>query len=185
MSDTDPRSPIHSVIRCAEFAEDVELIDIHVAGNDFVLLRSKKMPEFAFMLWTTELTTTMSQMSFRYSGGRRSFDYSVVCACCPSELKNQKKPSEVEKECEEWKKAEAMKFKEALLEACRQNSITKVFMRCAGFWNGHYGNIAGVVIVEASEYWKTYNETYGEFYGRRTIRESLRFIHEASKGLGF
>ena len=178
MFEADPRDSIHRVVRCAEFAEDVELIDIHVAGSAFVLLRSKKMPEFAFMLWTTEPTTTRSQMSFRYGSGRRSFDYSVVCACCASELRNQTAPSE---SVEEWKKAEAEKFKSALCGACCQNSVTTVFMRRAQSWKEGYGVIAGVEIVEASEY----RQACGELYGRRTIAESFRFIHEDSRGLGF
>lgn len=184
MSILDPRSPIHQVVRCALFAEDVELIDVQTTGDALVLLRSKKMPEFAFVLWTTRLTTTQAQMSFRYAGERRSFDYSVVCACCPSEGYGKQVPPEYleysEERKKEWMTAERGSFKAAVQEACRAGAIQTVFLRRADGWRKHYGDLAGVEVAEAREH----VQACCELYGRRTIREALRFIHENSRGLG-
>ncbi|MEK9155256.1 MAG: hypothetical protein AAB839_01265 [Patescibacteria group bacterium] len=181
MSITDPRESIHRVVRCAVFAEDVELIDIPTTGDALVLLRSKKMPEFAFVLWTTRLTTTRAQMSFRYSGERRSFNYSVVCACCPSEGYGKQIPSErSEERKKEWAAAEKKSFGAAMQEVCRVNAIRTIFMRRADSWRDRYGDLVDVEVVEACNH----AEAYGELYGRRTVREALRFIHEHSQGLG-
>ena len=177
------RLTIHEMIKNALHAEDVELINVPVEGSPIALLRIKHMPEYAFVMWVSEKTSTYSQMVFCLPDHGYSDRYPVVCACCRSEQYGITPPegkilSLVGED--DWQKGCAQAFKNALVETALANGITTLFMRRAKAWSRHYGNVHGLDIVEASEFEKAMTE----LYGCKLIREAMRFIDfHASRGL--
>ena len=84
MEITDIRETIKSVL----YAEDVELIEVPVKGEDAVFLRVKTLPEFAFVLHAGGHHSTKWHLNFvmpdDISNGWMkgvSHGYYVVCLC--------------------------------------------------------------------------------------------------------
>ena len=81
----------------------------------------------------------------------------------------------------QWQNDLAVEFKKSLIDTCRANSISTIFMRGARSWSDHYGSSEGLSVVEAGEH----IDALLEEYGRRVIREALQFIdYERSQRLG-
>ena len=166
---------IHEVIQQAMSADNIELIDVPVPGEPIVLLRVKTMPEFAFVVWVKQSTSTLYQMRFKLkSGGLSSSYYPIVCACCSSEMHGLKCPFDEsqEQEREAWKKELAERFRRVIVDTCQSNGIKAIFMRRADQWRRRYGNTNGLKIVEG----KNYEHAYQYLYGRRVISQALEFI---------
>jgi hypothetical protein len=168
---------LHEVIRQAKFVGNVEIIDVPVEGSPIALLRVKVMPEFAFVLWVTERTSTWSQLVFRMPWNGNSAGYPVVCACCPSEAYGLEVPG---MDIGSISKEKAPVFKSALVNTAQMHGIHTLFMRNASSWNEHYGDAQGLSIKEAEDH----RDAYGEWYGCRVIKEALQFMHRCSEGLG-
>ncbi|MDP3995568.1 MAG: hypothetical protein Q8P78_03050 [bacterium] len=171
---------IHDALKQAEFAANVELIDVPVEGAAIALLRTKEMPEFAFVMWVDVKTSTLSQMVFFMHDHGTSAHYPVVCACCSSERYGLKSPTEDKEGEVAWETVLAAKFKAALAGACRANGVTTIFMRHANSWRKHYGDAEGLIVVEAL--W--HRDAFLNLYGRKVVRDALQFIdYSSSKGL--
>ena len=155
--------------------ENVELIEVPVPGDSITLLRAKEMPEYAFVLWTSRKTSTMSQL-FLHDVDQK---FTVTCACCDSETYGLT-PPEKEEEHLKWKNQMIEQFRNALTYTAFSNGIHTLFMRKAGSWNDHYGQVSGLRIVEAYEHIPSYKE----FYNKDDAKRHLSFIdYDQSEGL--
>ena len=174
------KKSIHEMV---ESVTNIELIDVPIKGDSIVLLRTKEMPEFAFVMWVQRNTSTLSQMVFQVPNERGS-QYPVVCACCASEQYGLEPPVSQTEDNEQWKKwAEnlAMKFGESIASVCHSNGVHTIFMRRAKSWNGHYGDVDGLQVIEA----KDHRNALLELHGRKIVRDALCFIDFSSScGLG-
>lgn len=168
---------IHEVVRQIESITGVELIDVPVEGDAITLLRTRSMPEYAFVMWVHRNTSTLSQMVFRAPSHDR---YPVVCACCPSAIYGMQSPTEDAVERDKWEKEMASRFKQALISTCQACGVKTLFMRRAEAWSRQYGNTEGLAIVEASKH----RDAMYELYGRKIVSDALQFIdYSSSQGL--
>lgn len=169
---------IHEAVSQCKEAGNVELIDIPVGGDPIVLLRTKEMPEFAFVMWVDKHSGTFSQMAFEGSEHGRDYRYLVVCACCGSETYGLECPKGRDEK--EWEKEMAVPFKQAIVKTCREKGISVLFMRRADSWSDHYGDVKGLEVVEAMKH----KDAMCELYGRKVVREVLQFIDmDKSRGM--
>jgi hypothetical protein len=162
----------------SNLTKTLDHIEVPLPGDSILLLRVRKMPEFAFVMWRCINTTTASQMAFKMPNGDESNWYPVVCACCPSETSGLNPPKGDAEELE-WKVKMAEEFKRAMIDTCRENGVTTIFMRRASAWSECYGDVDGLEIVEAASHFQAF--TY--LYGRKVVEDSLQFIHPSSRGL--
>jgi hypothetical protein len=154
---------------------NVELVDVPTEGEHIVLFRVKELPAYAFPMWVSHRSSTAAWMAFRLGDRDSTRAYPIVCACCPSEEYGLTAPKG-DDEREEWLKGKAAQFKKSLVDACRANGITTLFMRRAAEWKPHYGDTEGLQIVEA----KGFSSTLLEEHGRRVVRESFQFLTDNS-----
>jgi len=177
------KTKLGSTIDQAMLAEQLELIPLEREGQRIELLRVKSMPELAFAMWSNEQQGTYTQLRFRLQDGGVSRHYTVVCACCGSECYGLECPNKEAKYDDpavvEWRQGEAGKFKEVLAKTCKENGISVLFFRRASAWENHYGSVADLQIVEASE--GEVLEAYFDLHGKKRVCEALRFIDNSSR----
>lgn len=136
------RVSIHEAVRNSRFARSIELIDIPVREGSMVLLRTKKIPEYAFAIWASAKHYTLSQLVL--DGDLSNTEYSVVCACCYPELK------------------------EVILDACKAHSVNTLFMRHAHVWHG-WAQCQVPSLMEGYLCWDYYSFAYGREVAKREL----------------
>lgn len=174
------RPSVPEVLRQAAGAENMEIFDVPVACKPIVLLRAKEMPDCAFVVWSANRSSTASQIAFHLTAGGVSEHYSVVCACCRSEVYGLKPPQDpiMGITVALWL---TQQFSEAIADTCRANGITTVFMRKAGCWTERYGDMEGIAVVEAKDWLRTMSERFE----RQALLDAFKCIDiEASRGMG-
>ena len=176
---------IQTALQTALHAENVEAIELALEGNQRVLVRSKAMPMFAFMVWSEHRSGTFSWLGLDIPKDSKGMaDYQVVCACCGTQVYGITKPESLkDNDAEGWKqfKTEHGKtFKLVLTETCKRYGITTVFMRRASAWDNQYGPIDGVRFAEAREFQKVMLELYSS----KVVEEHTKFISRStSRGM--
>lgn len=93
------------LIAAADGAENVEIIEL---DDETALLRSKELPDIAFVMWRDRQFGTAAVMRFRGAVTREE-GCCVVCACC-----RRKKP-----------------FRDMVFDACHTHGISTILMRKA------------------------------------------------------
>ena len=175
---------IQAALKVAKHAENVEVIELALEGDQRVLVRSKNMPEFAFLLWSDHRPSTHSWLGLDLPDTPyENSSYPVVCACCDTEIYGVTKPGNVGDDrnsdvYKEWSSGLGQAFKHVLSETCKKNGITTIFMRRASSW--YHGELDNIKIVEAMNY----QEAILELYGRQVIRVNTKFISQStSRGM--
>ncbi len=174
---------IQAALKVAKHAENVEVIELALEGDQRVLVRSKAMPEFAFLVWSDHQSSTHSWLGLDLPDtSYENSSYQVVCACCGTHTYGVSKPGDVgESDSEgykEWSNGLGQVFKCVLQETCKKNGITTIFMRRASSW--HYGELDGIKIVEASGH----QNAMLDLYGRQVIQANTEFIsRRTSRGM--
>lgn len=175
------RPRVDEVLRNAVSGENMEVLRVPAAGRGIMLLRAKALPQFAFAVWADHRSGTRSQISFRLQGGACSDHYSVVCACCRSEVYGLMKPPQdplMGMAVALWL---TQQFVEAVTDTCRANGITSVFLRKARFWAERYGEPNGFIVVEAGEW---FNHIAAEHGGDAVHAAFDCFDRRNSQGMG-
>lgn len=158
---------LQETLAIAENSENAEVIEL---SGDLVLLRTKDMPEFAFLMWTNRDSGTFFHLSFKMPKIHKSEAYLVTCVCChPWSCGIQDEPETSEDGYEEWEKEKEAEFKLLLSSACQEHGITTMFVRNAKSWQESPENIQ---VLEADKYF----DEMCELYGRQTIYSALSFI---------
>lgn len=98
---------IYGLVAAADGAENVEIIDL---DDETALLRSKELPDVAFVMWKARYSGTAAVMRLR-GRSQDEFGCLVVCACC------RRKPP----------------FRNLLFETCNKFEINTVLMRKASW----------------------------------------------------
>ena len=175
--------PIQEALKIAKHTENVEVIELPLEGDQRVLVRSKLIPEFAFMVWTDHQGSTYSWLGLdlpdEHSGNS---SYQLVCACCNTETYGVTKPSDVGEpksdSHQKWLADLGQKFRTVLEETCKKHGITTVFMRRVDKWD--YGEVEGVRFAEAM----CYQEVMLDLYGRIPVKNATQFISQTtSRGM--
>lgn len=172
---------IQAALKVAKHAENVEVIELALEGHQRVLVRSKAMPEFAFLVWADHQSSTYSWLGLDLPNGEdKNSSYQVVCACCGTHIYGVSKPGDIsgsEGE-EEWSNGLGQVFKHVLEETCKKNGVTTIFMRRASNWQ--YEKLDGIKIVEASGH----QNAMLDLYGRQVIQANTKFIsRKTSRGM--
>jgi len=177
------RVTIQAALKVAKHAENVEVIELALEGYQRVLVRSKAMPEFAFLVWSDYRGSTYSWLGLDLPGtSDRYSSYQVLCACCGTHVYGVSKPEDVGEidsdGYNEWSNGLGQVFKSTLEETCKKNGITTIFMRRASNW--HYSKFDGINIVEA---WAHQNAMMFQ-YGRQVVQANTEFISRiTSRGM--
>jgi len=157
LSESLDRLSLQGVIRETTGGEDVELLDLAVRGDSVTLLRTKKMPEYAFLMWKfSGARSTLTQIAFK-TPGSDSFErrFAAVCLCCGG----------------------TGELAPLLNVACERYGITTIFARKADRSRDMGDDVAkSIRFVEA---WK-HREAYEELYGREVVEQNLQFIDYAN-----
>ncbi len=172
------KSALYELIEKMEGGENVEVITVEKEGENSVLLRSKEMPEFAFLMWPKpDSVGTYTNLVFKLVNYGESEKYTLVSGKYASEFYGIEDVSD--RPIKELQKEYREKFIETISSVCIQNGIKIVFVERIDNWIERYGNINEVRFADISDH---QNEML-ELYGRKKIRESLRFInYEKSRG---
>ncbi len=182
---------IQTALKTARNANNVEVIELPLEGDQRVLVRSKLMPEYAFLLWSSHRSGTRSWLGLdipcRKDSGvsdHRSASYQVVCACCDTQTYGVNKPEGIGESDSEayklWSKELGKKFIHVLKDTCKTHGIKIVFVRRAEAWNRQHSVMDGIQIVEAMQY----QDAMLDLYGRRIVEANTRFIsRETSEGM--
>ncbi len=175
---------VQEALKAAKYAENVEVIELPLEGHQRVLVRSKAMPEFAFLVWSDYKSGTFSWLGLDLPDTIKHDDsaYPVLCACCETQTYGVAVPKRVGKTESmpyvKWADQLGKAFRCTLEETCKKNGITTIFMRKANSWD--YGDLNGIEITEASNH----QEKMLEHYGRKVIQMSTKFIcKQTSRGM--
>jgi hypothetical protein len=110
----------------------LEVIEI-AQQNEYVIIRSKEMPKFAFLMVASGLAGTKWQISFHLPDGTSSECYPVACVC---------------ESCGVNKKT-----KDLIAEACNNSGIRILFVRESGYWRGLGESKTGLTyVIEANRH---------------------------------
>lgn len=156
LSELCEQSSLNTAIQEAVGGEDVELIDLAIRGEPVALLRTKKMPEYAFLMWKrTGARKTLTQIAFRTSE-QPNFQrrFAAICLCCGYDGA----------------------LGPLLAVACERYGITTLFARKADQYQQMGDVVKNIRFVEA---WKHRN-AYEELYGRAVVEQNLQFIDYAN-----
>ncbi|KKP32765.1 MAG: hypothetical protein A2312_01565 [Candidatus Staskawiczbacteria bacterium RIFOXYB2_FULL_32_9] len=158
--------------------ERPEVIPVRENGDRIVLVRSKDLPQCAFLVYAGDRAGTYYQLSFNLLNGICSRQYTLVCICCSLETQGIEKPADVTGEqVESWKKCLRQEFRALLESACKSYGVKSVFVRLPKAWANKYDAIDGVAIVDGKDFLAAAN-----FAGLSA--ESFAFINWAESCLG-
>lgn len=166
---------IQEGLKVARHTENVEAIELQLEGHQRVLVRSKAMPEFAFLVWATYRAGTYSWLGLDLMNDKdKNSAYPIVCACCETQTYGVTVPKKVGKpggkSYRRWADKLGKVFKCTLEETCKNNGITTVFMRKADSWD--YGDIDGIEIAEAS----AHQNAMMDQYSHKVVMRNTKFI---------
>jgi len=136
---------------------EIEIIPVNKEGERIVLVRMKACPEFAFVIFAEK--NHGSLWNLRINGSRA---FSVCCVCCGIESYGVELPDyeqEEERNSALW--ALQNQLRDGLNQLCKEHGISHLFFRKAELFEGKYGPIPEVAILEADEYSKAMLELYG------------------------
>lgn len=171
---------LYDVVNQLGTDSNVEVLPVALAGTRVALIRSKLIPSCAFFVWEDESNNTWSQLGIELPSGDCSRLFSVVCACCASELFGQKVPLVEKAQLCEWRQRLAARYRNALICTCLTYDVNVVFMRHASVWGMRYGADNSVSVVEADEC----REFLRKQFDGDLVHRALSFIHPTSRGLG-
>lgn len=141
------------------------------SGNRIILLRSPKIPEFAFPIWNfkdNRIKSTRYRISLNING-TPSCKFSIICACCFHSVE-----SIIEGETQEDKKKRVgEEFQKALVPICNHRNIHVLFIRRPEDWK-HCDLIRehGIELYDANDYMKIMNNCYS----KDMIKRAFSFI---------
>jgi hypothetical protein len=155
--------PIDELIEKLNLTNELEAIYLPIKEQYFALLRVKRLPHFAYLIWAFLNTWTRSALAFKGGGS-----YTIVCVCCsPQEYgRNTQTPSA---------------FASMLFETCMTHDIHTIFVRHAWEWSKHYPVSSDLSVIESEDHVKELLKSYSPEH----IQNALHFIDfDRSSALG-
>jgi hypothetical protein len=147
-----------------QWSEHVELIEVPSKGEAVSLVRLKKAPKCAFLIYTEILPGTYYQLRFNYKG-LSSRKFTLVCICCYDYI-SADNDNEMNEKTEEAK----TEFIKELYMLCEEKDITSV-------WARRPPDIPGEILQSG----ETYRDTVERLYGTEMAPDILTFISPDSQ----
>lgn len=199
---------IQETIAHAGIEDHVEAVTFDIAAGKLALVRSRHLPEFAFLVWADNSIRRGSTFSWLNIAKREyKQGHQVFCPCC-GHLEGKQYEGETATEdytlwCKRWehfpyherprfvgetetegykawKLARRVEFAQKLVTACREHDIATVFVRDTKHAELMRKQLRGFPTACA---W-LWEDAVLEMYGRKAIREHMNFFDPESLGAG-
>jgi len=151
--------------------KDLEIIEFPTKGKEIVFLRSRSMPEYAFVVWSQyhncnsrQITISLNLCHDDYLPERP--DYSLVSTSDSPESTLTPVYNKTHKL--------GSRFGDMVAEFCRKNGISTIFVDKEGAWGKRFGNQEELSVVGFGNHYTAFQKLYDE----KTIKESLLFLRE-------
>lgn len=154
-----------------------EIIPVWKRGeNEVVLLRSKNMPEFAFVVWRfiDKSINNPEEFISLDINGTPSPRFFIVCAGCFYKINSRDPLSPLsEEQKEEIKKRSGYEFGESLCHVCFENGVRNIFMARPKEWAFGELKDRGIGLHDAREYMKIMSISYSKLL----VESNFNFIN--------